>query len=118
MLSVLCSGRLVRDPQTRTGKGGKPYTTGLIACPIEAVNEGDNDRVLVSCIAFGPAAEALVALGKGDDVSVAGQARLRVETAKWIRSKLKPRKFGDILQHAGDSDQPLNIKIIDYSKCE
>ena len=55
---------------------------------------------------------------KGDrgDNALIQKARLRVETAKWISSKLKPRKFGDRLQHAGDSDQPLTIKIIDYSK--
>ena len=55
---------------------------------------------------------------KGDrgDNALIQKARLRVETAKWISSKLKPRKFGDRLQHAGDSDQPINIQIIDYSK--
>ncbi len=56
--------------------------------------------------------------GDREDNALVQKARLRVETAKWISSKLKPRKFGDRLQHAGDSDQPLNIKIIDYSKCE
>ncbi len=55
---------------------------------------------------------------KGDrgDNALIQKARLRVETAKWISSKLKPRKFGDRLQHAGESEQPLTIKIIDYSK--
>ena len=51
---------------------------------------------------------------KGDNALVQ-LARLKIETAKWISSKLKPRKFGDRLQHAGDSDQPITIKIIDYS---
>ena len=76
MLSVLISGKLVREPQTRTGKNGKPFATALIAVPVEAVSEGDEDRVLVSVIAFGPAAEALAALAKGDDVSCAGSGRL------------------------------------------
>jgi len=55
---------------------------------------------------------------KGDrgDNALIQKARLRVETAKWISSKLKPRKFGDRLQHAGESDQPITIKIVDYSK--
>ncbi len=43
MLSVLCSGRLVHDPKKRTGKTGKPYTTALLAAPVEAVSEGDPD---------------------------------------------------------------------------
>ncbi len=76
MLSLLVAGRLVRDPQMRTGKNGKPYTTALIAVPVKAVSESDEDRVLVSVIAFGPAAEALAALAKGDDVSCAGNGRL------------------------------------------
>ena len=54
--------------------------------------------------------------GDRGDNALIQKARLRVETAKWISSKLKPRKFGDRLQHAGDTDQPLTIKIIDYSK--
>ncbi len=76
MLSILISGKLVRDPQMRTGKNGKPFATALIAVPVETVREGDEDRVLVSVIVFGPAAEALAALAKGDDVSCAGNGRL------------------------------------------
>ena len=76
MLSVLAAGKLVRDPQARTGKSGKPYTTALVAASVDVVNEGDADRVLVSCIAFGAVGEALAALQKGDDVSFAGSARL------------------------------------------
>ncbi len=53
--------------------------------------------------------------GDRGDNALIQKARLRVETAKWISSKLKPRKFGDRLQHAGDSDQPITIKIVDYS---
>ena len=80
MLSALCAGKLIRDQQKRTGKSGKPFTIAVIAVPVTPVNEGDPDRVLVSCIAFGSAAEALAALGKGDDVSVAGSARLSTWT--------------------------------------
>ena len=76
MLSVLIAGRLVRDPRQGTSKSGKPYTTALIAVPVEVWGEDERDRVLISVIAFTPAAEALAALGKGDDVSVAGSARL------------------------------------------
>ncbi len=80
MLSVLVSGRLVKMPQRRTSKSGKPYTTALIAVPVEVWGEDEPDRVLISVIAFTPAAEALAALGKGDDVSVAGSARLSTWT--------------------------------------
>ena len=76
MMSVLVSGRLVKDPQTRTGRNGKSFTTALVAVPVETVSEGDNDRVLVSVICFGKAAEALAALGKGDTVALARDGRL------------------------------------------
>ena len=76
MLSILVSGKLVRDPQQRTGKNGKPFGTGLIAVPVKAMSDGDEERVLVSVIAFGPAAEALAALANGDDVLCAGNGRL------------------------------------------
>lgn len=76
MLSASISGRLVQDPRKRTGKTGKPYTTALLTVPVEAVSEGDPDRVLASVIAFGQAGEALAALAKGDDVSIAGSGRL------------------------------------------
>ncbi len=54
--------------------------------------------------------------GERMDNALVQKARLRVETAKWISSKLKPRKFGDRLQHAGDIDQPLTIKVIRYNE--
>ncbi len=76
MLSILVSGKLVRDPQQRIGKNGKPYATALIAVPVKAMSDGDEDRVLVSVIAFGPAAEALAALATGDDVSCAGSSNI------------------------------------------
>lgn len=40
----------------------------------------------------------------------AARDRLRVDTRKWIAAKLKPKKYGDKLQHSGDEDGPP-IKI-------
>ncbi len=54
--------------------------------------------------------------GDRGDNALIQKARLRVETAKWISSKLKPRKFGDRLQHACDIDQTLTIKVIRYNE--
>lgn len=81
MLSILASGKLVRDPQTRTGRNGKSFVTGLLSVAVETRNDGEPGRTLVSAIAFGPAAEALGALAVGDDVSIAGAARLSI----WIK---------------------------------
>lgn len=75
MLSVLISGRLVRDPRIGTGRNGKTYTTALISVAVE-----NDDPVLVSAIAFNSNAQALAALGQGDAVSIAGDAKLSAWT--------------------------------------
>ena len=71
MLDVLVSGKLVRDPVTRTGQSGKPFTTGLLR-----VDVGEEEQMLVSVIAFQEAGEKLGRLKSGDAVSVAGSAKL------------------------------------------
>jgi hypothetical protein len=40
------------------------------------------------------------------------RSRLRVDTRKWLLSKLAPKKYGDKLQHSGDPDAPLGITIV------
>ncbi len=39
------------------------------------------------------------------------RSRLRVDTRKWIASKLKPKKYGDKLELAGDPKAPLGVMI-------
>lgn len=41
------------------------------------------------------------------------RARLRVDTRKWIASKLKPKKYGERLELAGDATAPVQITITD-----
>ena len=36
------------------------------------------------------------------------RSRLRIETRKWIASKLKPKKYGDKLELSGDPERPLS----------
>ena len=35
--------------------------------------------------------------------------RLRVDSRKWVAAKLKPRKYGDRVELAGDKNNPLHI---------
>lgn len=37
--------------------------------------------------------------------------RLRVDTRKWLMSKLKPKKYGDLLKLGGDSEAPIVLQI-------
>jgi len=48
--------------------------------------------------------------GKIDSAAV-NQARLRVDTRKWIAARLKPKKFGDSTTLRGDSEAPLNPSV-------
>lgn len=38
--------------------------------------------------------------------------RLRVDTRKWLMSKLAPKKYGDKLVHEGNADAPLVVEHI------
>lgn len=38
------------------------------------------------------------------------RSRLRVDTRKWILSKLAPKRYGDKLQHTGDGGGPIRVR--------
>lgn len=42
-----------------------------------------------------------------DDVA---RDKLRVDSRKWLLSKLLPKKYGDRMVHAGDADNPMVIR--------
>jgi len=72
MLSILASGTLVRDPESRTSAAGKSYATAQLRVPTEG-----EAAVLVSVIAFSTTAvEALLAHAKGDTIAVTGRGKL------------------------------------------
>jgi hypothetical protein len=54
----------------------------------------------------------MTAEGKLDGVSVA-HARLRVDTRKWLLSKLAPKKYGDKLELSGDAENPIAVQRIE-----
>jgi single-stranded DNA-binding protein len=67
MLDALVSGKLIRDPELKTGKSGKPYVNFMLS-----VSTGDPENIVVTGIAFEAMAERLAQLKKGDSLSVAG----------------------------------------------
>jgi single-stranded DNA-binding protein len=75
-VQALISGRLIADPDVRTGESGKSFTLAKVSA---ATDDGDT---LVSCIAFGPVGEQLGALGKGDAIAVSGRASVRTWTGR------------------------------------
>lgn len=48
-----------------------------------------------------------------EDREVTSRSKLRVETRKWLMTKLAPKKYGDNLKISGDSENPLTIKLPD-----
>ena len=39
------------------------------------------------------------------------RSKLMIDARKWLASKLLPKKYGDRLELAGDSDNPININL-------
>jgi hypothetical protein len=50
----------------------------------------------------------------GIDVLLNGEhvqrSKLRIDSRKWLLSKLKPERYGDSLKHIGDPDKPVSHK--------
>ncbi len=40
------------------------------------------------------------------------RSRLRIDTRKWIASKLLPKRYGDKLQHTGPGGGPVKVKDV------
>lgn len=80
-ITALIAGKLIADPDRRMGQSGKPFVLAKVSA-----HDGDADA-LVSVVAFGPIAEQLGALGKGDAVAVTGRARVTTWEGKDGTSK-------------------------------
>lgn len=89
MIDALITGKLLRDPNLKTGASGKPYCNILISVPV------DGEYALVSGVAFGDVAERIAKLRKGDALSVAGS--------------LKPSEWAD--KATGEIKHGLSITV-------
>jgi len=57
--------------------------------------------------------EDILAIADDENIG-ADSRRLRVDTRKWLMSKVQPKKYGDRLQHTGaDGEGPIQIKVSD-----
>lgn len=58
--------------------------------------------------------EEMIPTGEGKvDNAMVQKQRLRVDTRKWLLSKLAPKKYGDKLELSGDDKSPLTIQRIE-----
>lgn len=68
MIDGLIGGKITKAPVQRTSQSGKSFVTTNLSAPV-----GNGESIPVSVIAFDPApCRALLALGIGDSVSIAG----------------------------------------------
>ena len=85
-ISSLIVGKLIADPEQRTGASGRPFTTFRLAAGT------DDESVFVSGIAFSTAAEQIAALAKGDTLAVAGRCKPKA----WLKDG-EPRAGLDVV---------------------
>ena len=77
MVEALVLGKLHGQPTQKIARTGNPYVTARVRAPA-----GDSD-VFINVIAFSPAAcQALLALGGGDAVALAGALAPKAWTDK------------------------------------
>ena len=86
-ITALIAGKLIADPDVRTGASGKPFTTARLAAGT------DDDSVLCSVIAFGTAGQQLAVLGKGDSLAITG----RTKPKAWTDREGQPRAGLDVV---------------------
>ena len=76
MIEALISGKMFKAATQKTSAGGKPFTTAKMRAAM-----GDAEPVFVNVVAFNDTAqEALLALGDGDAVAIAGTLKVGVWT--------------------------------------
>ena len=49
---------------------------------------------------------------------VTRRSQLRVDTRKWLMSKILPKKYGDKLELGGKIDSTINLTVVDFSKSD
>jgi len=92
MIDALIQGKLHAKAQQRTGKAGRPFVTAKVTTTAK-----DGNAQFVNVIAFAPdACNALLALGPGDAVALAGELASSIYTGK----DGAPRISLDLTAHA------------------
>ena len=58
-------------------------------------------------------ADEMVEIADSADKDTANAARVRVDTRKWIASKLRPKKYGELVkhEHGGADGAPIPVSV-------
>jgi len=76
----------------------------------KAAREAMIDKIADDTVALADADPERGPDGKVDSGWVSNQ-RLKIDTRKWLLSKLAPKKYGDRQIVAGDAENPLEMKV-------
>jgi hypothetical protein len=91
MIDALIAGKLYGQPKTMTSKAGKPFATTKLRAAA-----GESEALFVNVITFDPATvAALLALGDGDSVALAGSLTPKV----WTDKEGNSRPAVDLVAH-------------------
>ena len=91
MIDALIAGKLYGQPKQMTGKAGKPFAIAKVRAAA-----GEGDALFVNVIAFDPdTVAALLALGDGDSVALAGSLTPKV----WTDREGNSRPAVDLVAH-------------------
>jgi single-stranded DNA-binding protein len=74
MIDALIAGRLYGTPQRRTSKNGNAFVTAKVRTPM-----ANGESTFINVVAFNDTAiNAMLALGEGDSVAIAGELKVSV----------------------------------------
>ena len=91
MIDALIAGKLYGQPKQMTSKAGKPFATAKVRAAA-----GEGEALFVNVIAFDPdTVAALLALGDGDSVALAGSLTPKV----WTDREGNHRPAVDLVAH-------------------
>lgn len=82
----------------------KPASEAYARAKMDSLNKIANEIIEI-------ADEALEMRGDGADNARVQAQRLRIESRKWLLSKLMPKTYGDYLQHGGDVNNPISFNF-------
>lgn len=78
MIDALIAGRLYGTPQSRTSKSDNTFVTAKIRTPM-----ANGESAFINVVAFSePTIAALMALGDGDSLAIAGELKVSAYSAK------------------------------------
>lgn len=92
MIDGLIAGKLHETPTQRIGKNNKPYVIAKVR-----TTSSSGDVLYANCIAFVPdAVAALMALGEGDSIALAGE----LSPKAWTDRNGEARPALDVVVHS------------------